>query len=114
MLRSLRAVALLTCSSLLLISCGTDKVVQPLPTPPERLICEAAGERPAIPAEHVIDWNTVVTVDQARAEHAKYVASIRSREGVITGYIMRLEGKLFTCYTNTEWRRSFERGLPAQ
>lgn len=103
--------ALLTCCSLALTACQTDKVVQHLPTPPERLICEAAGERPAIAAEHVIDWTRVVTVDQAKAEHLKYVASIRTREGVLVGYIMRIEGKLFTCHTNVEWRRSYERDL---
>lgn len=110
-MKRLLTVLALSTSCSLLSSCGTDKVVEHLPTPPERLICEAAGERPAIPAEHVIDWNAVVTIDQARAEHAKYVASIRNREGVITGYIMRLEGKLFTCYTNMEWRRTYERDL---
>jgi hypothetical protein len=96
---------------LLLSSCGPDKVVQHLPTPPDRLVCEAAGARPAIPAEHVINWNSVVTVPQARAEHEKYVATIRNREGIITGYIMRIEGKLFTCHTNMAWRRTFEAGL---
>lgn len=105
------ALALLTSCSLALTACGTDKVVQHLPTPPERLVCEPAGERPAVAPEHAIDWTTVVTVDQARAEHLRYVASIRSREGVITGYIVRLEGKLFTCHTNMEWRRSYERDL---
>lgn len=96
------------------MACTPDKVVQHLPTPPERLICEPAGERPSVAPEHVIDWTRVVTVEQAQAEHAQYVASIRSREGVITGYIMRLEGKLFTCHTNMEWRRAFEKALPAQ
>lgn len=101
--------ALLTCCSL--AACQTDKVVQHLPTPPERLICEAAGERPAIAPEHAIDWSRVVTIDQAKTEHLKYVASIRTREGVLVGYIMRIEGKLFTCHTNVEWRRSYERDL---
>jgi len=100
---------LTSCS--LLAACQPDKVVQPLPTPPERLVCEGAGDRPAIPAEHVIDWTIVGSVEQARAEHLRYVASIRSREGIITGYIVRLEGKLFVCHTNTAWRRQFEQGL---
>lgn len=111
MLRLPMALALLTCCSLALSSCGQDKVVEHLPTPPERLVCEAAGDRPAVPAEYVIDWSTVSTVEQAQNEHAKYVASIRSREGIITGYIMRIEGRLFTCYTNMEWRRQYERDL---
>lgn len=103
--------ALLTFCSLA-ASCGEpDKVVEHLPTPPERLICELAGERPAVPREHEIDWTGVGTVAEAFAEHSKFVASVRSREGVVAGYIMRLEGKLFTCYTNMEWRRTFERDL---
>lgn len=104
------ALALLTSCSLL-TACHPDKVAEQLPTPPERLVCEAAGARPSIPNEYVIDWSRVATVDQAKSEHLKYVASIRSREGVITGYIMRLEGKLFTCSTNAAWRRTFERDL---
>lgn len=56
----------------------------------------------------------MATVDQAKAEHAKYVASIRNREGVITSYIMRIEGKLFVCNTNMAWRRTFEQGLPTK
>jgi hypothetical protein len=99
---------------LALTACKPDKVVNALPTPPERLICVPAGARPTIPAEHIIDWTRVVSVEQAKAEHLKYVATIRSREGVITGYIMRLEGQLFTCHTNVEWRRNYEKGLPAQ
>ena len=113
MMRLLTAAALLTSCSLL-TACEKDKVVEALPTPPERLVCEAAGARPAIPAEHVIDWSRVVTVDQAKAEHLKFVASVRNREGVITGYIMRIEGKLFVCQTNMQWRRTFERGLPTR
>jgi len=85
--------------------------VEHLPTPPERLVCEAAGERPAVPAEHVIDWASVVTVNQARDEHTKYIASVRNREGVIAAYIMRIEGKLFTCQTNMQWRRTYEAEL---
>jgi len=95
----------------LLAGCGTDKVVKHLPTPPERLVCEEAGDRPAIPPEYVIDWTAVRTVDQARAEHGRYVASIRSREGVIVAYLVSVEGKLFTCATNMQWRREYEAGL---
>lgn len=111
MKRLLTAAALSTCCFLLASCGGTNRVVQHLPTPPERLICEPAGERPAIPPEHSIDWPSVVTVEQARAEQAKYVASVRNREGVITSYIMRVEGKLFTCSTNMQWRRTYEAEL---
>lgn len=64
-----------------------------------------------MPAEHVIDWPTVGTVDQARVEHQRYVTSVRNREGIVTAYILRVEGKLFVCANNAQWRRSFEEGL---
>ncbi len=93
------------------MGCSPKRIAEAIPTPPERLVCETAGSRPAIPAEHRIDWGTVTTVPQARAEHDAYVRSIRSREGVITGYLVSVEGKLFTCWVNTQWRRDFEAGL---
>jgi len=98
-------------SCLALTGCKPDKVVEHLPTPPERLVCEAAGDRPSIPREYAVDWSKVATVAQAQTEHLKYVASVRNREGVITGYIMRIEGKLFTCHTNAQWRADFEKRL---
>ena len=95
-----------------LSACGEPKrVVTSIPTPPERLVCEAAGTRPTIPAEYRIDWSRVATVAQARAEHDRYVASIRTREGIIVAYVMQVEGKLFVCSNNMQWRRDFERGL---
>jgi hypothetical protein len=99
-------------ASLLLMGCGTTKrVVEHLPTPPERLVCEAAGTRPVIPAEYQIDWTRVTSVAQAKVEHERYVASIRDREGVIVAYLMRVEGKLFVCSNNVQWRREYEAGL---
>lgn len=84
-----------------------------IPSPPERLVCDYAGERPTLPPEHVIDWSTVGTVDDARAEHQKYVTSVRNREGIVTAHILRIEGKLFVCANNMEWRRTFESRLPS-
>jgi hypothetical protein len=96
-----------------LTSCGEPKrVAVALPTPPERLVCEAAGARPSIPAEHIIDWNRVVSVAQAKSEHERYVATIRTREGVVAAYILSIEGKLFVCSNNAQWRRDYEAGLP--
>lgn len=102
---------LLLLGTVLLTSCSPNRIVEAIPTPPERLVCEPAGPRPAIPAEHKIDWSRVVTVPQARVEHDAYVRSIRSREGVITGYLVSIEDKLFTCAVNAQWRRDFEAGL---
>lgn len=99
-------------AALALTACGEPKrVVESIPTPPERLICEAAGTRPSIPPEYRIDWGKVRTVAEARAEHDKFVAVLRTREGVIAAYILEVEGKLFTCFVNAQWRRDFEAGL---
>lgn len=88
-------------------SCGQQKVVEALPPPPERLQCAALGSRPAIPPEYVIDWSKVTTVAQAHAEHDAYVRSVRTREGIISGYILEIEGKLFVCSNNAAWLREF-------
>lgn len=74
--------------------------------------CVAAGDRPAIPAEYVIDWSKVLTVPQARAEHETFVRSVRDREGVTVGYIVDIEGKLFACSSDAEWLRDFYGRLP--
>jgi hypothetical protein len=106
----------LTCC-FLIAGCGPDRQLTPLRpdiSHPERFECDAVspGDRPAIDPEHVIDWAKVQTVEQAKAEHLAYVKSIRSREGVITGYIVRLEGQLFTCANNMTWQREYYANLP--
>lgn len=102
---------LLLLGTVLLTSCSPQRIAEAIPTPPERLVCQAAGARPAIPPEYQIDWSRVATVPQARTEHDAYVRSIRSREGVIVAYLVSIEGKLFTCNVNAQWRRDFEAGL---
>lgn len=96
------------CCSLLATACDpTKRIAVPVLPPAERLVCVAAGDRPAIPAEYAIDWSAVTTVEQAKAEHLKYVASVRTREGVVAGYIVRIEGQLFACSNNAAWLRDF-------
>lgn len=100
----------------LLTACQPDRIV--LPSRPdvenrERLVCEAAGPRPAIPAEYVIDWSKVTSVEQARAEHDAYVRSVRTREGVIVGYLVGIESKLFVCSNNAAWWRDYWSALPS-
>jgi hypothetical protein len=97
---------------------GKERVVTQLPTPPERLICEEAGTRPTVPAEYRIDWNHVsaaptvaVAVERARSEVGRLIASIRTREGIVAAYIVQIEGKLFVCSNNAQWRRDYEAGL---
>lgn len=98
-------------------SCASDPSVVPLNVKaenPDRFICERvdASERPALPPGHEIDWSTIRTVEQARREHEAYVASIRDRNGIVAGYIVRLEGVNFTCWNNMQWQRDYYDRLP--
>ena len=111
-MRRQTAVLLLTFfSATALSACAKERIAQALPTPADKLVCDAAGTRPSIPPEYAIDWAKVTTVAQATAEHDKYVAAIRTREGVIAAYIMSIEGKLFVCSNNMQWRKDFEKAL---
>lgn len=93
-------------------ACGEQKyTAEFIPTPPQHLICEKAGTRPTIPAEYQIDWTHVATVAQAKAEHLKYVASIRNREGIVAAYVLKIEGINFVCWNNMQWRRDYEADL---
>ena len=99
-------------AALFVSACGEPKrIAEHLPTPPERLICERAGTRPVLPPEHAIDWPNVRTVDAAKIEHDKFVAVLRTREGLVAGYVLKLEGVAFTCWTNMQWRRDYEAGI---
>ena len=109
------------CSPLLATGCKTtESIAVPVKPPPQRLACEGLpASRPAIPPEYVIDWNAVLvpgdaiaTRDRARAEHLKFVASIRTREGVVSGYLVQIEGRLFVCSDNAAWLREFFAKLP--
>lgn len=96
---------------------NVDRVVEPLRpdrTNPDRFVCDAAGDRPRIPVEYQVDWTRALAaptvaaaVALAREEHARYVASIRNREGVIVAYITNIEGRLFICFNNMQWQREF-------
>lgn len=104
---------LAACAALPLISaCGETKVIaKALPTPPERLVCERAGTRPVIPAEPQIDWSQITSVEAARRAHLDFVAVVRTREGIVAGYVLKLEDVNFVCWNNVQWRREFEAGL---
>lgn len=107
-----KALALLMlCSATALSACGEKRVVTNLAPPPERLVCEAAGPRPSIPPELIIDWAHVTSVAQAKIEHEGYVRAQRTREGVITTYLIEVEGKLFRCQNNMAWLRDWHKSL---
>lgn len=109
------AVLLTFCSAA--SACQTPEVIakalRPDRTNPERFICEPAGTRPQIPAEYQVN-RSVTTVPQAFAEHDAYVRSIRTREGIVAGYIIQLEGRHFVCFNNMTWQRDFYTRLPTQ
>jgi hypothetical protein len=104
----LTAAALSMSCSLALASCGEPKrIVTQLAPPSERLQCVSTGARPIIPPEYAIDWSRVLSVPQAHSEHDAYVRSVRTREGVVAGYIVDIEGKLFACSNNAAWLREW-------
>lgn len=110
MKRTNMALALLTFSFLLpAASCGdTRRIVEAQIPPAERMDCrELEGDRPALPREYEIEWGSIETLEQARAEHDAYVASVRSRESVTASYILTVEGRLFACADDAEWLRDF-------
>lgn len=113
MMQSSKAAILSTCC-FLLASCDPQPVPLNIKAEnPERFICErvAPGDRPTLPPAHTIDWNSVQTVEQARSEHEAYAASILGRNGIVAGYVVRLEGVNFTCWNNMQWQRDFYDGL---
>lgn len=110
------ALALSTCC-LALSACGEKRVQVPLPIPQDRMDCrELSGDqaRPTIPPEYVIDWTTVTTVGQARAEHDAFVTRLRERERPVALYVVRLEGRVFACADDAEWLRDYTSRLPQQ
>jgi hypothetical protein len=112
-MRHVMAATLLTfCSALALTGCGDKRTALAIKPPPERLACIDRDGRPTLPPEHVIDWTKVKTVDQAHAEHDSYVKSVRDRNGVVSGYVVDLEGRLFLCSNNAAWLRDFYAKLP--
>ena len=95
-------------------ACNTTRVAVPLKPDPARMDCVAVepGQRPAIPPEYVIDWSKVETVAQARSEHEAFVRTVRTREGVVAGYVVQVEEKLFVCASDAAWLRDFFAALP--
>lgn len=110
-MRSALAIALLTACSLAIASCDKPRIETPKP-PASKLVCEPLPARPALPAEYKIDWSKVNTVDEARAEHERFVATLRDREGRVAGYIVSIEGAWFSCSSNLSFVRTFTEALP--
>jgi hypothetical protein len=49
-------------------------------------------------------------VAQARAQVETLVASFYAREKTVAFYVLDVEGKLFVCRENMEWRKTYEAG----
>lgn len=94
-----------------LLACSPKRIAEAVPTPPERLVCEAAGDRPALPPQYRVNRN-VATLPAVWAEHDRYVSREIERNGIVAGYILTVEGRNFVCFNNMQWRREFEAGLP--
>ena len=108
-----KAAALLMCCSL--AACGSQKHVEFLPIPQERIDCVHVAKRPALPPEDVIDWqqveaapNVTTAVAVAKGEVAKMMATVRDREGRVAGYILDVEGEVFACSNDAQWIRDYQ------
>lgn len=93
-----------------LLACSPKRVATALTTPPERLVCEAAVERPALPPQYRVDRSITLPLG-IWAEHDRYVAREIERNGIVAGYLLTVEGRNFVCFNNMQWRREFEAGL---
>ena len=80
--------------------------------PIDKLTCDALTARPDIPAEYDIDWSTVTTVEGARGEHDAFVRTLRTREGLIAGHIVAIEGNWFSCWSTVKWHADYNGALP--
>lgn len=85
------------------------RIVKP---PIEKLTCDALATRPQIPPEYQIDWSKVVTVEAARGEHDAFVRTLRTREGLIAGHIVQIEGNWFSCWSTVKWHADYNGALP--
>lgn len=113
-MKSKLLVAILSTPFFLLTSCETVPQTEPLRPDlenPQRMVCEEVPDRPALPDAYQIDWGSVLTVAQARAEHEKAVASIYQRNGLVAAHLLTVESKLFVCSNNMQWWKAYWAGL---
>lgn len=106
-----RAALPLMCFSALTAGSCEKRVVTSIPIPPERMDCAKVSKRPKLPPELTIDWTQISSVLAAQEAHKAYVARIRTREGIVTGYILEVEGELFACSNDAAWLRDWQKGL---
>lgn len=111
-MRNVAKSALLTACLISLTAGSCGQRVRIAKPPADKLACEALAKRPKIPAEYVIDWSKVQTVEQARSEHEAFVRTLRTREGLIAGYIVQIEGNWFSCWSDVKWHADYNEALP--
>ncbi len=103
-------VAVLSTFCLAASACGKERErFKPIPIPAERMDCVAVtkADRPRLAPAYVIDWSKVPTVLAAKDEVDKLIQSTLHREGVVTGYVIELEGKLFACSNDDQWLKEY-------
>jgi hypothetical protein len=111
---------ILSTLSFLLVSCKHDPHVVPLnlkARQPDWFVCEGVDprtDRPALPPAVTIDWNSLSTVEDARLSHERYVARMIDRNERVVGYMVMIEGRLFTCANNMRAQRDFYDRLPPE
>ena len=85
-------------------------------------VAAAASRRPAhtVIAADLFDRPAVVTAEImlflfARSNysprHEIILAHFRLKQYRVAGYVLSIEGKLFQCFNNAQWRREFEADL---
>jgi hypothetical protein len=119
-MKRLKLAAILSTFCFLLAACSHDPKVVPLnlaAREPNWFVCEGVDpttERPALPPAVTIDWDSLQTIPQAREAHNRYVARMVERNGLVVGYMVMIEGRLFTCANNMAAQRDFYDRLPPE
>lgn len=104
---------LTSCLVLTLTACSPDVKTVPLNVKaenPDRFICERVNpetDRPTLPPQYVIDWGSVVSVEQAKQEFEVFAVRNRERNQRVGQYVRSLEGVNFVCWNNMNWQNDY-------
>lgn len=107
-------------------ACGPEPEIRTasLQVPGDRLDCQAFGTstRPMLPAQHVVDFAELAksvraapTMDAAVKVlvdeiDGRLLKSVRTREGVIVGYVIEVEGETWHCASDAQWIIDWQAG----
>lgn len=93
-------------------ACEPERIQTAIPIPAERTDCPTTVARPTVPAESLLDWSIITTLQQARAAVEALIGSVRARERVVADHVLKLEGVIFECGNDDQWVRDYQRNLP--